>query len=157
MSTDRTITSARPVTPASRLGKNRQPEFIGRTTSSNRLPLKSVNQSMSFTLRSVQSAADPRPAERPEPQQAVERGIELIRVPYLQTDRLHGIRAGLECQRVVAKIGPERRQMLGTVDRLDADHALREVRRALQVIRGETDVSQLLKHRDALLRKSSPL
>jgi hypothetical protein len=65
-------------------------------------------------------------------------------VPDLQSDRLRGIVTGLECQRVIAKVGAERHQALGAVDRFDAEHPLCELRRALQVVGREANISQLL-------------
>ena len=62
----------------------------------------------------------------------------------LQTDRLLRGIAGLVNQRVVAKIGAERRLLVGLLDQLQAEDALRKIDRRRQVARAEAHVTQLL-------------
>jgi hypothetical protein len=79
-----------------------------------------------------------------EPAQSIDRRVEVIRITHFQADRLHGVVPGRECKRVVSKIRTERRQFLRSVDRLEPEHALREIRRAAEVVDDEAHVTQLL-------------
>src|ERR1700730_1052302 len=108
-----------------------------------RLPLKSMHQAMSLTLREVQSSAEPLPAERPSPPQSLKGYFKITRVTHLQTDRLHGAITCDEGKCVIPKIRAEGRELLVPVDRLKAQNALSEIRRAAEVVRDKTHVAQL--------------
>jgi len=73
-----------------------------------------------------------------------DRGLERRLAAQLQTDRLLRRVAGLVDQRVVAKIGTERRLLVGLLDQLQAEDMLRKIDRRRQVARAEADVTQLL-------------
>src|SRR3984893_7466174 len=108
-----------------------------------RLPLKSMHQAMSLTLREVQSSAEPLPAERPSPPQSLKGYFKITRVTHLQTDRLHGAITCDEGKCVIPKIRAEGRELLVPVDRLKSHNRLSEIRRAAEVVRDQTHGAQL--------------
>ena len=78
-----------------------------------------------------------------EPPQCIKGRFKITRVTHLQTDRLQGAITCDEGKRVIPKIRAEGRELLVPVDRLKAQNALSEIRRAAEVVRDKTHVAQL--------------